>query len=106
MVSPHLSPEHPYARSLAARIGDENPLLRTLSATVGASSAEDFGPGSFRNVNLEVDGQARRQCGEPELELLLAGDLRQLVEHASNQREVGGHQAGELPPPAGRVGGL
>src|SRR5437870_11953303 len=30
----------------------------------GDFSGEDFGLGSFRNVNLEVGGQARRQFGE------------------------------------------
>jgi hypothetical protein len=50
--------------------------------------------------------QAVGQCGEPEFELCLTGNIGQLVDHAGREREVVGRQAGEGAEPCGPVGEL
>jgi hypothetical protein len=46
------------------------------------------------------------QCGEPEFELCLTGNIGQLVDHAGREREVVGRQVGEGAEPCGPVGVL
>lgn len=53
-----------------------------------------------------VGEQAVGQCGEPEFELCLTGNIGQLVDHAGREREVVGRQAGEGAEPCGPVGAL
>lgn len=54
-------------------------------------------------VTCRGDCKAGGQGGQPELELLLAGDLWELIEDAGEKWNLGWRQFGNFPPPTRRV---